>query len=100
MTEAMWSREAISAILSILGTPMKPEHLNSPWDHALRASVMLDYTWFFPPTVPVVVIKNILERITHLKVRVRSSLPRHQLVTSSPVLGMRRGNAISTGDRI
>lgn len=54
---------------------MEAEHLHLPWGHALRACVMLDFGRFIPHVIPVVIIRDCMETLVHLKVRVRSTPP-------------------------
>lgn len=44
LSESMWAKGAISAIVSTLGVPLEAEHLFSKWGHALRACVMMEFT--------------------------------------------------------
>lgn len=57
MKETMWSRGAISATVSTLGTPLEEKRLLSPWGHALRACVMLEFIRQIPQTIPVLFLK-------------------------------------------
>lgn len=71
MSETMWSKGGVDSI-STLGAPLEVEYRWSPWEHALRACVMLDFNSHLPASIPVITVKGGLDRTFRLKVRYRS----------------------------